>query len=68
MAKPRKRIRHRTRLHAETRGRLGAAWPYCPVHDDDLPVGIEQIDVRLIDDVDLHANTNLEFVLTDTAR
>ena len=40
----------------------------CRVHDDDLPVGVEQIDVRLIDDVRLDANPNLEFVLTDTVR
>jgi ADP-ribosyl-[dinitrogen reductase] hydrolase len=40
----------------------------CRVHDDDLPVGVEQIDVRLIDDVDPDANPNLGFVLTDTVR
>ena len=38
----------------------------CRVHDDDLPVGVEQIDVRLIDDVGPDANPNLDFVLTDT--
>lgn len=40
----------------------------CRVHDGDLPVGIEQIDVRLIDLVDPDANPNLDFVLTDTVR
>ena len=40
----------------------------CRVHDDDLPLGVEQIDVRLIDDVGPDANPNLEFVLTDTVR
>ena len=40
----------------------------CRVNDGDLPVGVEQIDVRLIDDVGPDANPNLEFVLTDTAR
>ncbi len=39
----------------------------CRVHDDDLPVGVEQIDVRLIDDGS-DANPNLDFVLTDTVR
>src|SRR5258708_30995943 len=39
----------------------------CRVHDDDLPVGVEQIDVRLIDDGP-DANPNLDFVLTDTVR
>jgi ADP-ribosyl-[dinitrogen reductase] hydrolase len=40
----------------------------CRVHDDDLPAGIEQIDIRLIDNVDSDANPNLDFVLTDTVR
>jgi ADP-ribosyl-[dinitrogen reductase] hydrolase len=40
----------------------------CRVNDVDLPAGVEQIDVRLIDDVDTDANPNLDFVLTDTAR
>ena len=40
----------------------------CRVHDDDLPVGVEQIDVRLIDDVGPDDNPNLDFVLTDTVR
>jgi ADP-ribosylglycohydrolase len=40
----------------------------CRVNDDDLPVGVEQIDIRLIDIVDPDANPNLDFVLTDTAR
>jgi ADP-ribosylglycohydrolase len=38
----------------------------CRVHDDDLPAGVEQIDVRLIDREDVEANPNLDFVLTDT--
>jgi ADP-ribosyl-[dinitrogen reductase] hydrolase len=41
----------------------------CRVNDDDLPVGVEQIDIRLIDIVDPGAaNPNLDFVLTDTVR
>ena len=40
----------------------------CRVHDDDLPAGVEQIDVRLIDDVRPDTNLNLDFVLTDTVR
>jgi ADP-ribosyl-[dinitrogen reductase] hydrolase len=40
----------------------------CRVRDSDLRVGVEQIDVRLIDDVEPDANPNLEFVLTDTVR
>ena len=35
---------------------------------DDLPVGVEQLDVRLIDDIGPDANPNLDFVLTDTVR
>jgi hypothetical protein len=38
------------------------------VHDDDLSAGIEQIDVRLIDDVGPDANANLDFMPTDTVR
>ena len=38
----------------------------CRVHDDDLPTGVEQIDIRLIDQADEDANPNLDFVLTDT--
>ena len=38
----------------------------CRVHDDDLPDGVEQIDVRLIDRPEDEANANLDFVLTDT--
>ena len=34
----------------------------------DLPAGVEQIDVRLIDKTDPAANLNLDFVLTDTVR
>ena len=40
----------------------------CRVHDGGLPVGIEQIDVRLIDDGGPESNPNLDFVLTDTVR
>jgi ADP-ribosyl-[dinitrogen reductase] hydrolase len=40
----------------------------CRVHDDDLPAGVEQIDVRLVDRADPDENPNLDFVLTDTAR
>ncbi|HEY1441209.1 MAG TPA: dual specificity protein phosphatase family protein, partial [Mycobacterium sp.] len=37
-------------------------------NDDDLPAGVEQIDIRLIDIVEPDANPNLDFVLTDTVR
>jgi protein-tyrosine phosphatase len=40
----------------------------CRVNDEDLPVGVEQIDIRLIDVVDPDANPNLDFVLNDTVR
>jgi protein-tyrosine phosphatase len=40
----------------------------CRVNDDDLPAGVEQIDIRLIDIVEPDANPNLDFVLTDTVR
>ncbi|MGV0787573.1 ADP-ribosylglycohydrolase family protein [Mycolicibacterium sp. XJ2] len=40
----------------------------CRVNPGDLPEGVEQIDVRLIDDVGLGVNRNLEFVLIDTVR
>ncbi len=40
----------------------------CRVNDDDLPAGVEQIDIRLIDKADPAANPNLDFVLTDTVR
>ena len=40
----------------------------CRVNDDDLPAGVEQIDVRLIDIAGPEANPNLDFVLTDTVR
>jgi ADP-ribosylglycohydrolase/protein-tyrosine phosphatase len=40
----------------------------CRVNDNDLPAGIEQIDIRLIDIVGPDANPNLDFVLTDTVR
>ncbi|MDH6247763.1 ADP-ribosylglycohydrolase family protein [Mycobacterium sp. OTB74] len=40
----------------------------CGVNDEDMPVGVEQVDVRLIDVVDPDANPNLDFVLIDTVR
>jgi ADP-ribosyl-[dinitrogen reductase] hydrolase len=40
----------------------------CRVNDDDLPVGVEQIDIRLMDIEGPDANPNLDFVLTDTVR
>jgi protein-tyrosine phosphatase len=40
----------------------------CRVRDDYLPVGVEQIDIRLFDIVDPDANPNLDFVLIDTVR
>lgn len=40
----------------------------CRVNDDDLPVGVEQIDIRLIDSEGQDDNPNLDFVLTDTVR
>jgi ADP-ribosylglycohydrolase len=40
----------------------------CRVTDDDLPAGVEQIDIRLIDIEGQDANPNLDFVLTDTVR
>nr|WP_083667387.1 ADP-ribosylglycohydrolase family protein [Mycobacterium sp. SP-6446] len=40
----------------------------CRVNDDDLPLDVEQIDVRLIDIEGPDANLNLDFVLTDTVR
>ncbi|WP_319436175.1 ADP-ribosylglycohydrolase family protein [Mycobacterium sp. RTGN5] len=38
----------------------------CRVPEADLPIGVEQLDVRLIDQLD--ANDNLDFVLLDTVR
>jgi ADP-ribosylglycohydrolase/protein-tyrosine phosphatase len=40
----------------------------CRVNDENVPVGIEQIDVRLIDVVDPKENPHLDFVLADTVR
>jgi ADP-ribosyl-[dinitrogen reductase] hydrolase len=40
----------------------------CRVNGDDLAMDVEQIDVRVIDDIDPDANPNLDFVLTDTVR
>jgi ADP-ribosylglycohydrolase len=47
---------------------VNAVVSLCRVNDDDLPVGVEQIDIRLIDIVGPDANPNLDFVLTDTVR
>ena len=47
-------------------GGVDAIVSLCRVHDDDLPPGVEQIDVRLIDREGRDANANLDFVLTDT--
>jgi ADP-ribosylglycohydrolase len=47
---------------------VNAVVSLCRVNDDDLPVGVEHIDIRLIDIVDPDANPNLDFVLTDTVR
>jgi ADP-ribosylglycohydrolase len=47
---------------------VNAVVSLCRVNDDDLPVGVEQIDRRLIDIVGPDANPNLDFVLTDTVR
>ena len=40
----------------------------CRVQENELPLGVEQIDIRLIDIVGPDANPNLCFVLTDTVR
>jgi ADP-ribosyl-[dinitrogen reductase] hydrolase len=40
----------------------------CRLNDDGLLAGVEQIDIRLIDDIDLYANPNLDFVLAATVR
>jgi ADP-ribosylglycohydrolase len=47
---------------------VNAVVSLCRVHDDDLPVGVEQIDIRLNDIVGPDANPNLDFVLSDTVR
>ena len=47
---------------------LDAVVSLCRVDDDDLPVGVEQIDIRLMDIEGQDANPNLDFVLTDTVR
>src|SRR6516162_9764684 len=47
---------------------VNAVVSLCRVNDHDLPAGIEQIDIRLIDIVGPDANPNLDFVLTDTVR
>ena len=40
----------------------------CRVADEDLPAGVEQVDVRLIDNDTASENPNLDFVLLDTVR
>ncbi|ANO06880.1 ADP-ribosylglycohydrolase family protein [Mycobacteroides abscessus] len=40
----------------------------CTVNDTDIPIGVEHIDVRLIDDTGQDLNPNLDFVLTDTVQ
>ncbi|OBI14930.1 hypothetical protein A5712_29860 [Mycobacterium sp. E2327] len=47
---------------------MDAVVSLCRVNDDDLPAGVEQIDIRLIDKAEPDANPNLDFVLTDTVR
>jgi ADP-ribosyl-[dinitrogen reductase] hydrolase len=50
-------------------GRSRAAWTpwfHCAGARQHLPVGVEQVDVRLVDQAD--ANHNLDFVLLDTVR
>jgi ADP-ribosylglycohydrolase/protein-tyrosine phosphatase len=47
---------------------VNAVVSLCRVNDNDLPAGVEQIDIRLIDTVGLDANPNLDFGLTDTVR
>jgi hypothetical protein len=47
---------------------VNAVVSLCRVNDDDLPVGVEQIDIRLIDIEGRDANPNLDFVLSDTVR
>ena len=48
--------------------RVNAVVSLCRVNNDDLPAGVEQIDIRLIDIADPDANPYLDFVLTDTVR
>lgn len=40
----------------------------CRVNVADMPAGVEQIEVRLVDDAGPDANPNLDYVLTDTVR
>jgi protein-tyrosine phosphatase len=47
---------------------VNAVVSLCRVNDNDLPAGVEQIDIRLIDIEGKDANPNLDFVLTDTVR
>jgi ADP-ribosyl-[dinitrogen reductase] hydrolase len=45
---------------------VNAVVSLCRVNDNDLPAGVEQIDIRLIDTVGPDTNPNLDFVLSDT--
>jgi ADP-ribosyl-[dinitrogen reductase] hydrolase len=45
---------------------VNAVVSICRVNDNDLPAGVEQIDIRLIDTVGPDTNPNLDFVLSDT--
>jgi protein-tyrosine phosphatase len=47
---------------------VNAVVSLCRVNDKDLPAGVEQIGIRLIDIEGQDANPNLDFVLTDTVR
>ncbi|OBF65974.1 ribosylglycohydrolase [Mycobacterium sp. 852002-51971_SCH5477799-a] len=47
---------------------VNAVVSLCRVKDNDLPSGVDQIDIRLIDIEGEDANSNLDFVLTDTVR
>jgi ADP-ribosylglycohydrolase len=47
---------------------VNAVVSLCRVSDNDLPAGVEQIDIRLVDFEGQDANPNLDFVLMDTVR
>jgi hypothetical protein len=47
-------------------GEVDAVVSLCRLGRDDVPAGVERIDVWLIDTADVSANPNLRFVLTDT--
>lgn len=54
---------------AALQGRPPGVDAVCPCAESAMGIcqrGIEQIDIRLIDDIDPKANPNLDFVLTDT--